>query len=109
MSEIKIRTNRQWRPFVYRQDVPARVLESQFDWMKVTCEHCGQKHWPEEDYLDGFFRYQGHWYHLADFERTSGNDEFTGWHGQRGETFFSGVLIRLSDDGETFQVATYIA
>jgi hypothetical protein len=33
--------------------------------------------------------------------------EFEGWHGVYPDSYFSGVLIRLSDDGETVQMGTY--
>jgi len=95
---IKIRTNHAWRPFVYRGDVPAKVLQSQFD------------HLSEDDSLDGFFCYRGYWYHLSDFMRnTAENSPLKDWHGVAGDSYFSGVLIRVSGDGERYQVATYLS
>ena len=99
-----IRTNNHWRDFTYRWDVPANVLESQFDWMRVDGK------WPEDDYIDGFFQYRGIWYHTADFMRwTCPQDDnpMEKWDGYHGDSFFSGVLIKLSNDGEQYQVATY--
>ena len=107
---LTIRTNNQWREFVYRYDVPADVLASQFDYQD-----------PEET-LDGFFQYRGTWYHLDQFMRIEpmspgdphalrpGDDSpLKGWHGYHGDSYFSGVLIRLSDDGERYQIATYFS
>ena len=99
---LKIRTNHHWREFAYRWDVPADVLADQFDWTNEAYETHG-------DYLGGFFCYHGHWYHLGDFMRTNCELLDLGWHGYAGDSFFSGVAIRLSDDGERFQVATVIA
>lgn len=96
-------TNHHWREFVYRFDVPVDVLESKFDWMKVTDPDTGVESWPEDDYVDGFLCYHGIWYHLSDFGQTDEN----GYHGCHSDSFFSGVLIRLSDDGEQYQIATY--
>lgn len=89
---MKIRTNRQWRHFLYREEVPADVLASQFDWL-------------DADTCDGFIRYRGWYYHLSQFERR----EVDGWHGVAPDSYFSGVLIRLSDDGETYQIGTYFS
>jgi hypothetical protein len=100
MSEIKIRTNRNWRKFKHRYEVPAKVLASQFDWTN-------EAHAEHGDYSDGFFEYRGCWYHLADFVR-AGHDGFPGWDGYAGDSYFSGVLIKLSPDGEEYQIATYV-
>lgn len=90
---MKIKTNGHWRSFVYRWEVPPRVLATQFDWQN-----------PDE-YTDGFFCYRGHWYHLADFLRF---EDDSGWHGYATDSFFSGVVIRLSSGGERYQIGTYI-
>lgn len=94
MSELTIRTNHAWRDFVYRSDVPAKVLESEFDYQD------------EEDTLDGFFCYRGCWYHLDQFMVCDG-DTFKGWHAYLSDSFYSGVLIRVSNDGERYQVGTF--
>lgn len=87
---LSIRTNHQWREFTYRWDVPERILKSEFDWT-------------DDDDADGYFQYKGYWYHVSQFMRT----DLEGWHGIHNDSFFSGVLIRLADDGERFQVATF--
>lgn len=98
MPEIKITTNRQWRAFKSRDEVPAKVLASQFDWTNEAHEKSG-------DYSDGFLEYRGVWYHLADFTRGG----IPGWDGAHGDSFFSGVVIRLSKDGEAYQIGTYFS
>jgi len=100
MSQPKIITNHQWRDFVYRWDVPDKVLADQFDYQD-----------PEET-TDGFFKYKGYWYHLDMFMRFSylgPKNAMNDWHGYHSDSYFSGVLIRLSDDGEQYQVATYMS
>ena len=87
---LTIRTNHQWRPFVYRYDVPSEVLASEFDYHG-------------EDTVDGYFRYRGVWYHLDQFMRS---EAVPGWHGFHGNLAFSGVAVRVSDDGESYQIAT---
>lgn len=98
-DDIMIRTNNRWRQFVYRCDVPAKVLAGQFDWTNEAHEEHG-------DYSDGFLCYRGTWYHLGDFMRggLTPDDKWTGHHG---DSYFSGVLIRLSEDGEEYKIATY--
>ena len=90
-----IKTNHQWRPFTYRTEVPAAVLERQFDYQDP------------EDVVDGFLCYRGTWYHLDQFMRT-GDLSLLGYDGFHGDSFFSGVAIKLSSDGERYQVATVI-
>ncbi len=90
---MKITTNNHWRQFKYRYEVPTEILEDQFDWTN------------EDDHSDGFFEYRGWWYHLDDFIR-SNDPAFDGWNGILTDSYFSGVLIKLSDNCEEYQVAT---
>jgi hypothetical protein len=92
-----IRANHHWRDFVYRQDVPADVLADRFDWTS------------EEEHYDGFFNYKGWWYHLDEFMAHDIKHDGSRhrWDGYHSDSFFSGVVIRLSKDGERFQVGTY--
>jgi len=98
---MKIRTNRQWREFKLREDVPKKILASEFDWTnKDHALHC--------DYSDGFIHYKGCWYHLSQFERLGGGPlTSAGWTGGHADSFFSGVVIKLSSDGEQYQIGTY--
>lgn len=61
--------------------------------------------WCDDNYIDGFIYYKRTWYHVSEFVRTPDHDE---WHGYKGDSFFSGVLIRLSNDGEQYRIATFI-
>lgn len=94
---ITIKTDHKWKPFVYRHDVPSKVLTSQFDYQDA------------EDVLDGFFRYRGYWYHLDGFMRLEASPELAGWHAYAGNSFYSGVVIKVSSDGESYMVGTYMA
>ena len=98
---LEIKTNHHWRPFAYRNEVPAKVLADQFDWTN------------EDDHYDGFFQYRGCWYHLSEFPSftsfAGGNEPFKDWHGYHPDSAFSGILIRVSRDGERFRVGTYFA
>ena len=95
---LQITTNNHERLFSYRYDVPEKILQEQFDYQD-----------PEET-QDGFFKFKGYWYHLDQFMRIDQNapDDFQKWDGYRADSFYSGVLIKCSDDLETYKVATYI-
>jgi hypothetical protein len=92
---VTIKTDNKWKPFVYRHDVPSKVLASQFDYQNP------------EDVSDGFFKYRGYWYHLDGFLWFSELAEFKGWHGYASDSYFSGLVIKLSKDGESYMVGTY--
>jgi hypothetical protein len=92
---LSIVTNNRFRDFVYRSDVPEKVLADQFD------------HMSEEDGVDGFFQYRGYWYHLSDFMGIENNPEMAGWQGYSSDSAFSGVLICVSRDGESVKVGRY--
>jgi hypothetical protein len=99
MSDVTIKTNHHWRDFVYRHDVPASVLADRFDWTN------------EEDHFDGFFCYRGWWYHLSEFSvwtsKLPDDSPFKGWDAYAGDSYFSGVVIKVSRDGERYQIGTY--
>jgi len=101
---LTIVTDHKWKQFRYRYEVPAKVLADQFDYQN------------EEEAFDGFFRYRGVWYHLDQFVTThpnpwGGNSELLslGFDGFASDSFFSGVAIKVSTDGEEYQVATLIS
>lgn len=85
-----VKTNNNWRFFMYRSQVPPDVLSREFDYLS------------DED-IDGFFTYKGRWYHLSQFTRTT----IKGWDGLCATSFFSGIVIKLSDDGEQYRVGVY--
>ena len=93
-----IRTNRQWRNFQYRDQVPQKVLESQFSHLNG-----------EDEAYDSYFKYRGTWYHLSDFLGASGISELKAWDGYASDSYFSGVVVKVSRDGEKYRVGTYIS
>jgi hypothetical protein len=99
MSALTIKTDHKWKHFKYRYEVPAKVLASQFDYQK------------EDDALDGFFCYRGYWYHLDGFSVMAmpEHEQLKDWHAYAGDSYFSGIVIKVSSDGETYQVGTYLS
>lgn len=93
---MKIITNHHWHPFKHVSEVPVKVLEEDFDWLPRY----------ENDY---FIHYRGSWYHLSEFMRVPPDaKDMAGWHGHHSDSFFSGILIRVCEDGERYQIATCI-
>lgn len=98
MADVTIKTDKKWKDFVYRYDVPEKVLKSEFDWLD------------EDEGVDGFFKFKGTWYHQSMFMRINHGDPnspFKNWDGYHGDSAFSGVVIKLSDDGEKYKVGSY--
>ena len=52
-----------------------------------------------------FFRYRGNVYDLGEFMRTDSKD-LKGWDGFSADTYFSGVAVKLSEDGDQVKVAS---
>lgn len=83
----------------FRDEIPADVLASDFDWLDPD---------PDNDGMD-FFQYHDAWYHTQDFMATPPDLLAQGWDGCLGETYFSAVLITLLDDGEHVKVGKYVS
>jgi hypothetical protein len=94
---LTIKTNHQWRDLVYRSDVPAKVLADQFDYQDA------------EETTDGFFYYRDYWYHLDGFMRIENNPDLKGWDAYASDSYFSGVLIKFSDDCEQIKIGRYMS
>ena len=84
---ITVTTNHNWRQFKYGYEVPESV-HADYDWLD------------DDARADGWMHYRGHWYHISDV--MCGGIE--GWQGSIGESFFSSILVNLSDDGEEYQI-----
>jgi len=91
---LEIKTDNKRKPFKWIEEVPKSVLKEQFDGI-------------DENERDN---YKGHWYHLGDFLRISSQDLFPGdWDAYESDSYFSGVLIKLSDDGQEYIAGTYFS
>ena len=93
---LTVKTNHQWRDLVYRVDVPAKVMADQFS-------HLG------EDEIDGFFEYRGYWYHVSDFMTVDKNSPLDGWQGYASDSYFSGIVVKFSEDMEQVIAGTYFS
>lgn len=100
MSACKIITDHKWKNLLYGYQVPEKVKKDYFDWMQE----------PEID-SSYFIKYRNRYYSLDDFMRIEKECPFysLGYHGYVSDSYFSGVLVKLSDDGEQYQIALYIS
>lgn len=99
MSNLKIITNHRWREFISGFELTEKE-KKEFDYMS------------KEEIEEGtFFRYRNWIYTLGDFMRIDKGmfEDFADWNGYASDSFFSGVLIKISDDGDQYQIATYIS
>jgi hypothetical protein len=100
---VTIKTDHKWRNLVYRSDVPASVLKSQFDYLSE-----------DDDGADGFFCYRGWWYHVSDFmavDYKGDQDPFADghWDGYANDSYFSGVVVKFDKDCERVMCGTYFS
>ena len=93
---MNIITNHAVRFFKFRDEVPARILAQDFGHLDAD-ESCGE-----------FIQYRRQWYHLSDFLRTSGQLADMGYQGVVADSYYSGVALRVSNDGETYKIATIL-
>ena len=109
---IKITSNFHKREIVQAYRVPRDV------WLDRFCAYRGE----DQDQADGsYFVHRGYWYDLGEFMRSSGPDTCAScaalgrdpkpsdrcqydhapyWHGVSADSFSSGTVVRLCDDGE---------
>lgn len=95
---MKIKTNHHYRPVLYWNDLTdAEQAEHQDDYGAV--------------HHSRFFRYQNCLYDLNHFLRVNdalngrGQDHsLYGWDGYKNESFFSSVVVKYGEDGETVKV-----
>lgn len=98
-SDLQIITNHHPRAMWSFYDMPESIQQTEFDY--VTDEL--GKHSPR------FFKYRGEWYDAQEFMVCRGIEAFEGWHGYQSDSFFSGILIKLTEDGEQVIPALYLS
>lgn len=92
---LTIKTDHKWKNFLYGNEVPKKVL-AEYDWLS------------EDEKWDGWVRRGKEYYHISDFMRIPGPNPFGGkWNGYFSDSFFSGIVIEMSDDGEQYKIGLY--
>jgi len=94
---MEVITDHKWKYFKYSYEVPAKVIDLEFD-------HLG-----EEEKKDYFILYRRCWYHISDFMALSSISSLPlQWQGYAPDSYSTGVLIEISNDGESYRIGTYI-
>ena len=91
---MHIISNNQWRFLIYWWDLTEKE-QKEFD-----CEGV-------ED--DTYFRYRGQVYSLSNFMRIEENHPLhcLNWHGHHGQSYFSGIIIKIDDCNDAVIVGRY--
>ena len=103
---VVIKTDNKWRNLLYGYELPVK-WRREFDWIKN-----------DEEYENtNFAKYHGQYYDINEFQvlptigDASGKHvvypEFRGWDGYMNDTYSSGVLIKLSSDGEQYKIGIF--
>lgn len=99
---MKIITNNIPRPIIYGYELTDKE-KLDFDFLS-----------DEEIICTEFFRYKGDVEYLGDYmafrhESCFSDIDKNKWHGYKSDSFFSALLIRLSDCGEAVTVGLYLS
>ena len=98
---VTITTNNQARELITGYDfTPAEYarVRNEFDYLS------------SQEFLDNsFFKYRGEIFSLDNFISLSSlnSQPFEGWDGYHGDSYFSGTIIKLANDGESVIVGRY--
>jgi len=105
---MKIVSNHQYRYFLSGYELPEKIRKSEFDYINDGA-------FAEEN----FMKYKGEYYCMNDFVRIvkpNGDSGFAhidyagdlkGWNGIFSETYFSGLVIKISDYGDAYKIGRY--
>lgn len=99
---MTIKTNHVPRPVIDAYELTADE-RSQFDYLNWDAIDTGSD-------SASFLRYRGELYDLGEFSTTRGMPEFsplTAWDGYLSDSYFSGVLVRYTEDCEYVIAATF--
>jgi hypothetical protein len=97
---MKIITNNQARDVLYAWQLTDKE-RSEFDYHDDI---------DSPDCCATFVRYKGQVYDLGEFVNcTQSVNGFSDWHGIRSDTFFSGVLVKYTNDFESVIVGRYFS
>ena len=98
-KKMIIRTNRQWRETIQGYELTEKE-RTDFDYVEDIESH-------------SFIRYHGNIidpgeiFAITSNMRLHAENDFTDWHGYQSDSYFSGIVIRYSDDCERYQIGTY--
>lgn len=89
---MKVRTDHKWKLLKYGYEL-SKKQRKQFDYLS-----------DEEFDTHNFVKYRNSYYDVNEFMRVPKHSDMPGWDGYHGETYFSGIVIKLSSDGERYKI-----
>lgn len=98
---MTIATNRHWRPVLQAWDLTPkeRAQFDYLDWERIMASEDSRE----------FIRYRGVTYDLGDFSETMPRIlRGKGWDGWQSDSFYSGIVVRWSEDGDQIMIGTVI-
>ena len=96
---VTIKTDGKWRNLLYGYELPKKQRK-EFSYIKSQ----------QEFDTTNFAKYRGNYYDVSDFSHIGdrmGYGEFKSWHGIVSDTYFSGIVIKLSSDGERYKIGRF--
>lgn len=91
---VKIKTDGKWRNLIYGYEIPQ--MHGEFDYMAFT-----------DFESHDFAKYRGRYYDPSEFIVTRNTPELSKWDGYSADTYFSGIVIKFSKDGEKYKIGRY--
>jgi len=97
---VTIKTDNKWRNLLYGYELPKKQRK-EFDYLN-----------DEEFAISNFAKYRGNYYDVGEFQRVPDirNEDgpmFAKWDGYKSDSYFSGILIKLSSDGERYKIGMF--
>lgn len=95
---VTIKSDKKWRNLIYGYELPKK-WRKEFDYLT-----------DEEFETRNFAKYRGWYYDINEFSAINdrmGYAEFKGWDGIVSDSYFSGVVIKLSSDGEQYKIGRF--
>lgn len=96
MSKLQIISNNQPRQIIFGFELP-KSKRKDFDYIKDDMDFNNNQ----------FVQYRGDYYNLDEFMRIENNSELKNWDGYSSDTYFSGTLIKLCEDGDSVIMGRY--
>ena len=95
---MQVISNFNWRNFIYGYELPESV-RADFDYLD-----------DDEFATRDFIKYRGVYYDTCEILRVPETDsELSYWDGYSPDTYFSGIVVKFSDDGEQYQIGRYLS
>jgi hypothetical protein len=97
---VTIKSDKKWRNLLYGYELPKKQRK-EFDYLT-----------DEEFDTRNFAKYRGNYYDVGEFQRvpsikSEDGPAFVKWDGYMSDSYFSGVLIKLSSDGEQYKIGMF--